>query len=78
MTAGGVDKIEFDTLSVVGDTATASGRAHTWVTWKINKPDVPGPKTGHPTGWDLFHASLVNEDGTWLVGQLELEPESPG
>lgn len=78
VTAGGVDKIEFDTLSVVGDTATATGRAHTWVTWKINKPDVPGPKTGRPTGWDLFHVRLANVDGKWLVSQLELEPQSPG
>jgi hypothetical protein len=76
VTAGGVDKIEFSSLSVDGDSATASGRAHTWVTWKINKTDVPGPRTGRPTGWDLFKVTLLKVDGQWLVSQLDLEPKA--
>ena len=78
VTAGGVDQIEFSTLSVTGESATASGRAHTWVTWKIIKPNVPGPSTGHPTGWDLFEARLVDVDGTWLVSDLDLQPQGGG
>jgi hypothetical protein len=78
VTAGGVDKIEFSTLSVIGDSATATGRAHTWITWKIIKPDVPGPRTGRPTTWDLFRARLVNVNGTWLVSELDLEPQGGG
>jgi hypothetical protein len=78
VTAGGVDKIEFDSISIDETTAKASGRAHTWVSWKINKADVPGPKTGHPNGWDLFEVTLSKVDGKWLVSYLDLQPQSPG
>jgi hypothetical protein len=75
VTAGGVDQIQFDTVSVTGDHASVSGRAHTWVTWRIIKPDFKGARTGHPTGWEAFDATLVQVDGKWLVDQLNLAPQ---
>jgi len=79
VTAGGVDKIEFSNVTVTGNSAVATGRAHTWITWMIIQPDaVEQHTTGHPTTWDLFDAHLVLADGAWLVSDLELEPQGGG
>jgi len=75
VTAGGADKIEFETVDVDGDSARATGRVHVWVTWVILKADVPGPHRGGPAQWDAFSASLVRSDGRWYVETIRLGPE---
>jgi hypothetical protein len=78
VTAGGVDDIQYDAVQVDGDTAAATGRAHTWVTWVIHKSGVPGPQSARPSGWDRFSAGLVRIDGKWYVETLGLGPEAGG
>ncbi len=76
VTAGGADKIEFEAVGVDGDSASATGRVHVWVTWVILKADVQGPHRARPAQWDTFSASLVRSDGRWYVETLRLEPET--
>jgi hypothetical protein len=78
VTAGGVDKSEFDPIVIDGTHATASGRMHTWVTWVIHDQSVPGPHAGRPNGWDVFEASLDEVGGQWYVTDLTLQPEFGG
>jgi len=75
VTAGGTDQIEFSDVTVSKNTATAVGRAHTWVTWVIHDPRVPGPHSARPSGWSAFSAALVLINGTWYVEQMSLVPE---
>lgn len=76
--AGGADEIEFETVEVDGESATATGRAHVWVAWVINKTDVDGPRSARPAQWDSFSATLAQIDGTWYVDTLGLNPEAGG
>ena len=78
VTAGGVDQIEFESVTLDGDSARANGRAHLWATWVIHKAGVPGPQSGHPEEWDDFAATLVRVNDAWFVDSLTLDPEGGG
>jgi len=78
VTAGGTDRIEFETVETDGQAARAAGRVHVWVTWVILGRDAQGPRSGRPAHWDTFAATLGRTGGRWFVETLRLEPEAGG
>ena len=78
VTAGGVDKIEFEESWTEDGVTQTSGRVHHWITYIILDKSVQGPQAGRPEQWSRFSASVVSRDGSWLVETLNLQPEQPG
>jgi hypothetical protein len=72
--AGGVDKLEFHGVTVDGERATVSGRAHAWVQWVIHDKSVKGTHSARPEGWEQFAATVVLIDGEWLVESIQVMP----
>jgi hypothetical protein len=66
---GGIDAISFDATSVSGTSATASGRAQVWRSWV--DPTTTG--TGRPTMWESFSATLVQQNGSWMVADIQFD-----